>query len=107
MTSEPPVIGAVVLNWQPVRPSKERPEAVPNADLRADRYLPVLLSQILIPFTVEFDNEFEWQMAEAGDPGARLSLVVWANLLTFVSDGALAVRELAARAMATENEIWF
>lgn len=71
------------------------------------RPLSALLSQLLVAFTVEFDNEFERQMAETGDPGARLSFVVWANLLRFVSDGALAVRELAARAMATQDEIRF
>ncbi|HTU35698.1 MAG TPA: hypothetical protein VMF66_17985 [Candidatus Acidoferrum sp.] len=71
------------------------------------RPLSALLSQVLVAFTVEFDNEFERQMAEAGDRGARLSLVVWANLLRFVSDGALAVHELAARAMATQDEIRF
>ena len=46
------------------------------------RPLSALLSQVLVAFTVEFDNEFERQMAEAGYPGARLSLVVWsADLL--------------------------
>lgn len=71
------------------------------------RHLSALLSQLLVAFTVEFDNEFERQMAEAGDPGARLSLIVWANLLRFLSDGALTVRQLAARAMAAESEIRF
>lgn len=71
------------------------------------RPLSVLLSQLLVAFTVEFDDEFERQMAEAGDRGARLSLVVWANLLRFVSDGALAVHDLAAHAIATQDEIRF
>ncbi len=74
-------------------------------DAVSRRPLSALLSQLLVAFTVEFDNEFERQMAEAGDPGARLSLVVWANLLRFVSEGALTVRKLAALAMANEDEI--
>ncbi len=60
--------------------------------------LPTLLSQLLVAFTVEFDNEFERRMGEAGYPGARLSLVVWANLMRFLVDGPAAVGDLAARA---------
>ena len=41
------------------------------------RSLSALLSQVLVAFTVEFDNEFERKIGEAGYPGARLSLVVW------------------------------
>jgi hypothetical protein len=70
---------------------------------QSQRPLSALLSQLLVAFTVEFDNEFERRMAEAGDPGARLSLIVWANLLRFVSEGALCVRDLAAQALATES----
>jgi hypothetical protein len=33
------------------------------------RFLSALLSQVLVAFTVEFDNEFERRMSEAGDPG--------------------------------------
>jgi hypothetical protein len=45
-------------------------------------------------------------MGEAGYAGARLSLVVWANLLRFVSEG-VTVRDLAAHALAPENHIKF
>ena len=45
------------------------------------RFLSALLSQVLGAFRVEFDNEFERRMGVAGYPGARLSLVVWANLM--------------------------
>lgn len=107
MTPDPAVVGAAVLNCQPVETSKQKRKVVTNPDVRAGRYLPVLLSQALVAFTIEFDNEFERQMAEAGDPGARLSLVIWSNLLRFVSDGALTMRELAAQATTTENEIRF
>jgi hypothetical protein len=90
-----------------MRTSKHKPEAVANPDVRADRYLSVLLSQTLVAFTVEFDNEFEHSMRKPGHPGALLSLVVWSNLMRFLTAGDLCVRELAARALATENQIKF
>jgi hypothetical protein len=79
----------------------------PSRGIASRRPLSALLSQVLVAFTVEFDNEFERQMAEAGDRGARLSLMVWSNLLRFASEGALTVRGLAAQALATESEIRF
>lgn len=69
------------------------------------RPLSALLSQVLVAFTVEFDNQFEQQMAKAGYPGARLSLVVWANLMRFLADGPITVRDLAACALAPANRI--
>jgi hypothetical protein len=62
-----------------------------------NRALPTLLSQALVAFTVELDNEFELQMSESGYPGARLSLVVWLNLVRLVPAGGLAVQDLLAR----------
>jgi hypothetical protein len=73
----------------------------------SSRPLSALLSQVLVAFTVEFDNEFERQMIEAGYPGARLSLVVWANLLRFVGEGGISVRELAAQALASVDRMKF
>ncbi len=69
------------------------------------RSLSALLSQMLVAFTVEFDNEFERRMGGAGHPGARLSLVVWATLMRFVVAGGVPVRDLAAQALAPENQI--
>ncbi|MGO8786681.1 MAG: hypothetical protein ACLQVL_04765 [Terriglobia bacterium] len=66
-----------------------------------------MLSQVLVAFTVEFDNEFERRMGEAGYPGARLSLVVWANVMRFVAGGAVSVRDLAAQALALEQQVKF
>lgn len=57
--------------------------------LTSRRPLSALLSQALVAFTVEFDNEFERQMGEAGFPGARLSLVMWANVMRFVAAASL------------------
>jgi hypothetical protein len=58
--------------------------------ISSSRSLAILLSQVLVAFTVEFDNEFERRMGEAGYLGAQLSLVVWANLMRFVGAQALA-----------------
>jgi hypothetical protein len=71
------------------------------------RSLSALLSQVLVAFTVEFDNEFERRMGEAGYAGARLSLVVWANLMRFLSAGPLTVGDLAAKALAPVTQIKF
>src|SRR5580658_3206144 len=71
------------------------------------RSLSALLSQVLVAFTVEFDNELERRMGMAGYPGARLSLVVWANVMRFVGEGAISVRELARRALAPDNQMKF
>lgn len=72
--------------------------------MASDRPLSALLSQLLVAFTVEFDGEFERRMGEAGYPGARLSLVVWTDLMRFVGAG-VSVRELASRAPTPENAI--
>ncbi len=72
---------------------------MPAADRASKLPLPTLLSQLLVAFIVELDNEFERRMGEAGHPGARLSLVVWANLMRFLVDGPVAVGELATRAL--------
>jgi hypothetical protein len=45
------------------------------------RGLSVLLSQVLVAYTVEFDNEFERRMGAAGYRGAGLSLGVWSNVM--------------------------
>ncbi len=71
-----------------------------NRAAGSDRPLSALLSQVLVAFTVELDNEFERRMGEAGYPGALLSLVVWSNLMRFLASGAVSARELAARAFA-------
>src|ERR1700733_10938152 len=69
--------------------------------------LSALLSQVLVAFTVEFDNEFERRIAGAGYPGERLSLVVWANLLRFVGEGAISARDLARQALVPDSQVKF
>lgn len=71
------------------------------------RPLSAVLSQVLVAFTVEFDNEFQRRMDEAGYQGAGLSLVVWANLMRFVGEDGVSVRDLAARAMAPDQHVKF
>jgi len=65
--------------------------------------LSALLSQILVAYTVELDSEFERRMLET-QVVARLSLVIWLNLLQFLADGPVSVRTLASRALAGEEQ---
>jgi hypothetical protein len=59
--------------------------------------LSTLLSQVVVAFTIELDNEFERRFVAAGG-GARItSLVMWSNLLRFVGDG-IAAGEIATAA---------
>jgi len=74
---------------------------------KPDSQLPLsaLLSQLLVAFTVEFDNEFERRMSEAGHPGERLSLLVWSNLMRIVPENGVSVQELVARSLAVPERI--
>lgn len=71
------------------------------------RPLPALLSQALVAFTIELDNEFYRRMSEAGGPGARLSLVVWSNLMRFLGGDRMSVDNLATQALAPESRVKF
>ncbi len=62
--------------------------SLPPTGLPPRRSLFALLSQVLVAFTVEFDNEFK-RRCEAGYSGARLSLVVWANIMRFVGEDGI------------------
>jgi DNA-binding MarR family transcriptional regulator len=59
----------------------------------------------LVAFTIEFDNQFEWRMSQAGYPGATLSMVLWSDLVRFLTQGAISVRDLARAALAPESQI--
>ncbi len=69
------------------------------------RPLSALLSQILVAFTVELDNEFELRMARLSFPGGRLSLAVWLNLLRFVGESPISIGDLAAQSLFEQTEI--
>jgi len=61
----------------------------------SSRPLSALLSQVLVAFAVELDNEFEWRMLGSGHPGARLSLKVWLDLMRHLNGGGVSVGSLA------------
>ena len=55
--------------------------------------LSTLLSQAVVAFTIELDNEFERRFRAAGGGARVTSLTMWSNFLRFVGDG-ITVREL-------------
>ena len=59
--------------------------------------LATLLSQALIAYTIEIDNEFEHRFAQAGARARVTSLVMWSNFLRLVGDG-ITVGELPGAA---------
>ena len=66
--------------------------------------LSTLLSQVLVAFTIEFDNEFERQMphrttmsrAAGGSRGGPwlVSMVMWSNFMQYVGEEGVTVGEL-------------
>jgi DNA-binding MarR family transcriptional regulator len=76
--------------------------------------LPALLSQALVAFTIEFDNEFEHQMPHrtamrGPSPGAGggpwlVSMVMWWNCMRFVGEAWMPVAELV-RLAGTETNL--
>jgi hypothetical protein len=77
--------------------------------------LSTLLSQALIAYTIEFDNEFEQRFPHsmttrdgAGIHGGKpwlVSQVMWTNYLRFVGDDGTSVAELQARACVSKRVI--
>jgi DNA-binding MarR family transcriptional regulator len=76
--------------------------------------LVALLSQALVAFTIEADNEFEQRMphrtaADRGDPAATgpwlTSLTYWSNYLLGLPDDGITARELARHAGDDANSI--
>jgi len=74
--------------------------------------LNALLSQALVAFTIEFDNEFEHRMphrttdygpAAGGDGPWLVSLVMWANCMRLLPADGLTVSELTTRARTRTN----
>ena len=72
--------------------------------------LSTLLSQALVAFTIEFDNEFEHQMPHrtTSQGGARqgpwlVSLVMWSNCMQFVGEEGVTLGELEDLARTTTN----
>ncbi|HEX4074304.1 MAG TPA: MarR family winged helix-turn-helix transcriptional regulator [Candidatus Acidoferrales bacterium] len=75
--------------------------------------LPTLLSQALVAFMIEFDNETEHRMQHRttnhGSTSGSLSgpwlvsMVMWTNCLQFVEDGGVTVREIERLARTKTN----
>src|SRR5262249_10354910 len=75
--------------------------------------LPTLLSQALVAFTIECDNEFERRMPHrttnhGATPGAAyapwlVSLVMWLNCMRFVGEAGVTVGELERLARTKTN----
>ena len=73
--------------------------------------LPARLSQALVAFTIEFDNEFEHRMPHrttrhGSTPGMAhppylVSMAMWVNCMRFVSEEGIPAAELARRAQVT------
>ncbi len=93
-----------------------RPTKVANANAvnpaAVDLPLSALLSQALVAFTIEFDNEFERQMphrttSHGRTPGAHtpwlVSLVMWSNCMQFVGETGISVGDLEALARTKTN----
>jgi DNA-binding MarR family transcriptional regulator len=65
----------------------------------SDRFpLSTLLSQVLVAFTMEFDNEAERKLTELGSRRFLVSQAMWANLMRFVDDDGIAIRDIPDRA---------
>jgi DNA-binding MarR family transcriptional regulator len=80
--------------------------------VRSPLPLPVLLSQALVAFTIEFDNEAEHRMQHRttrhGSSGSLrspwlVSMAMWFNCMQFVSEEGISVRELVKLARTLTN----
>jgi DNA-binding MarR family transcriptional regulator len=75
--------------------------------------LSALLSEVLVAFIIEFDNEFERQMPHRTSnhgktPGQRavpwlVSMAMWSNCMRFIGEDGTTVGELARRARTGTN----
>src|ERR1035438_9621714 len=76
---------------------------------------PPRLSSVLVAFTIEFDNEADHRMAHrttSGSPAAAsvdapwlVSQVMWSNVVQYVSNGGIRIRELHGRARTTRDSL--
>ena len=96
------------LSKQPGQPTSPVLSAPPPGSLS----LSALLSQALVAFTIEFDNEAEHRLPHRttdhgasvhGDGAWLVSLVMWENCLRHVTDQPITVGELETRARTGTN----
>lgn len=94
--------------WQPIQPKSVQEEQ----PARAASHLPLsaLLSQVLVAFTIELDNEFEHQMPHrtANHRGSRdapwlVSVAMWSNCMQFVSAEGVTIADLQRLARTETN----
>ena len=100
---------------KPSKPSKPSTSSALSAPQPGSLPLSALLSQALVAFTIEFDNEAEHRLPHRttdhgasrhgdGDPTTWLvSLVMWENCLRHVTDQPITVGELETRARTGTN----
>ena len=69
-----------------------------NAGPIADVPISTLLSQLLVAFTIEFDNEAERQIAASGFRPWLVSMVMWSDCLQFVTGDGVRAGDLPALA---------
>ena len=67
--------------------------------------LSVLLSQVLVAFTIELDNEFESQVAKTWARPNGVSLVMWSNYMRFVREDGTPIRELVERSRLPKESV--
>jgi len=75
--------------------------------------LSALLSQVLVAFIIEFDNEFERQMPHRTTDHGRtqgqgkvpwlVSMAMWSTCMRFITADGITVRELTKRARTGPN----
>ena len=96
----------------PSEPSKPSLSPAPSALRPGSLPLSALLSQVLVAYTIEFDNEAEHRLPHRttdhgasghGDGPWLASLVMWENCLRHVTDQPITVAELETRARTGTN----
>jgi methyltransferase (TIGR00027 family) len=110
----PPVPAPPQLS-QPPQPSQRPQPSQPSQGHNGVLPLSALLSQALVAFTIEFDNEAEHRLphrttshgASGPGPGAPapwlVSLAMWENCMRYVTDEPITVGDLEARARTGTN----
>lgn len=91
--------------------SAHEPEGRPGVSAVTESLpLPTLLSQVLVAFTIELDNEFEHQLTHRTSRGPAVgsgrgpwlvSLPMWSNFLRFVGEEGAPLHELTDQARLT------
>jgi methyltransferase (TIGR00027 family) len=94
------------------RASAQRPKSQPSQPPQTPLSLSALLSQALVAFTIEFDNEGEhviphrttnFGAAGHGDGTWLVSMAMWENCMRFVAEEAVTVGELLRLARTRTN----